>query len=140
MINRSKSSLFLIEQLVTIAVFAICAVACLKIISTAYFYSRDSRDVSFATITAKYIAEVFKEAPEEFITAMADYTLYFDSDWRRTHSSDAPFIAVFESSNITVYPSHSLIEGNISVKRANNDELIALNVAAILRAGQGGEG
>ena len=135
-INRSKSTLFLIEQLIVVAVFAICAVACVRIISTAYLYSKDSRDVGFAIIAAENLAESFKASPDNF--DRAQISIYYDKDWQPVTHADSSYVAFFDISNITEYPTHRLIEGNINVKRITGDELISFNVAAILNAGQGG--
>jgi len=135
MINRSKSTLFLIEQLIVVAVFAICAVACIRIISTAYLYSRDSRDVGFAIIAAENLAERFKVSPDGFDRAQIN--IYYDKNWQIVSPEDSTYVSSFDVSNITEYPTHRLIEGNINVKRNTGDELISFNVAAISRAGQG---
>jgi len=44
MVRRSRSTLFLMEQLIVIAVFAICAAACVKILTTSYFMAKQTRD------------------------------------------------------------------------------------------------
>ena len=134
-INRSKSTLFLIEQLIVVAVFAICAVACIRIISTAYLHSRDSRDVGFAIIAAENLAENFKAAPDNF--DRAQISIYYDKNWQIVTHSDSSYVAFFDIINITEYPTHRLIEANINVKRNTGDELVSFNVAAISRAGQG---
>jgi len=134
-INRSKSTLFLIEQLIVVAVFAICAVACIRIISTAYLYSRDSRDVGFAIIAAENLAESFKATPDNF--DRAQISIYYDKDWQIVTHANSSYVALFDINNITEYPTHRLIEGNINVKRVTGDELISFNVAAISNTGQG---
>jgi len=134
-INRSKSTLFLIEQLIVVAVFAICAVACIRIISTAYLHSRDSRDVGFAIIAAENMAESFKASPDNFDRAQTN--IYYDKNWQIVTHADSSYVAFFDISNITEYTTHKLIEGNINVKRITGDELISFNVAAISNAGQG---
>ena len=58
--TRSKSTLFLIEQLIVIAVFAISAAACITILTSAYFTSVESRDIKNAILVAENVAETFK--------------------------------------------------------------------------------
>ncbi|MCL2627780.1 MAG: hypothetical protein FWD44_03670 [Oscillospiraceae bacterium] len=141
-INRSKSSLFLIEQLIAIAVFAICAVACIRIISTAYFYSRDSRDIGFAIIAAENAAENFKAVSGDF-EIVADIlggsktqadgnlviTVYYDNDWQITDDTNASFVLYLNSGSVKELSSFRLIEGNVSVERTSGDELISFGIA-----------
>jgi len=145
MINRSKSTLFLIEQLLAIAVFAVCAVACVRIITTAFLYSKDSRDVGFAIIAAENVAEGFKAVSGNF-ELIADMfgsektqsngepavTIYYDTNWQITNASNASFILCLNSSKVTEFSSHQLIEGNLSVERISGDELISFNIASIM--------
>jgi len=148
-LNRSKSTLFLIEQLIVVAVFAICAVACIRIISTAYLYSRDSRDVGFAIIAAENVTESFKAVSGELehvayiiggsvaeIDGMSTVTIYYDKNWQVTDAANALYVLHLNETGITNYFSHdrvthTLIEGNISARRITGDELISFNVAAI---------
>ena len=132
MVNRSKSSLFLIEQLIAVAVFAICAVACIKIISTAYFYSRDSRDTGFAIIAAENAAESFKAASGDL--DLLDLLVYYDKNWTLTDEQNAAYMLSIHSDSVRGYSTYNLVEGKVSVKRISGDELISLNVAAISRA------
>ena len=60
--HRSKSTLFLMEQLVVIAVFAVCAAACVKILTHSYLTSKEANDLSNAILAAENGAESYKAA------------------------------------------------------------------------------
>lgn len=146
MAGRSKSTLFLIEQLIVIAVFAICAVACIRIISTAYLYSRDSRDIGFAVIAAENAAETFKATSGDFyfvadliggavVNGDSEVIVYFDSDWEASIGENAAHILKLTETDSEFFGGHTLISANVSVFRyfGDNigDELISFDVATI---------
>ena len=58
--EKSKSTLFLIEQIIVIAVFAICAAVCVRIIVSAYMMTADAVDTRNALTIAESAAESFK--------------------------------------------------------------------------------
>ena len=58
--RRSKSTLFLMEQLVVIVVFAVCAAACAKILTHSYLISKEAKDLSNALLAAENGAESYK--------------------------------------------------------------------------------
>jgi len=58
--EKSKSTLFLIEQIVVIAVFAICAAVCVRIIVSAYMMTSDAVDTRNALTIAESAADGFK--------------------------------------------------------------------------------
>ena len=58
--RRSKSTLFLMEQLVVIVVFAVCAAACVKILTHSYLVSKEAKDLSNALLAAENGAECYK--------------------------------------------------------------------------------
>ena len=58
--EKSKSTLFLIEQIIVIAVFAICAAVCVRIIVSAYVMTTDAVDLRNALTIAESAAEAVK--------------------------------------------------------------------------------
>jgi len=59
---KSRSSLFLIEQLIVIAVFAVCAAVCVKIFVESHIISSAGADINNALLVAKNGAESFKSS------------------------------------------------------------------------------
>jgi len=145
--NRSKSTLFLIEQLIVVAIFAICAVACVRILTTAYFYARDTRDLSHAIIIAENAAESFKATSGDFertasliggrVDNFGGYSavvVYFDSSW---HLVDDPaqrqaYYVLYLISTIREYDISRIQPSNLAVFRqtGEGDLLVSFDVAA----------
>jgi len=140
---RSKSTLFLIEQLIVIAVFAICATACIRIVTNAYFFAIDSRDVSNALIVAESGADTFKAVAGDFqkaaellggvsesIGSGMIIAVFYDDKWQLSQEEDAHYILqlIYDWSPQDFLP---LYEVELSVAKISGDELIAFPVAVI---------
>ena len=98
---QSKSSLFLIEQLIVIAVFAICAAVCVKIFAESYILSSAGADINNALLIAKNGAESFKAASGDMdVTAQflgvninkGGLHVYYDHTWRPCEEEDALYM------------------------------------------------
>jgi hypothetical protein len=143
MTNRSKSTLFLIEQLIVIAVFAMCAVACISILTAAYFNANDTRSVSHAVLKAQSGAEVFKATGGDF-EAMADilggfvpaagdghaFIIYYDDTWSVCGSDNATYMLYITADESQVKGDITLKQGGLTVSRLAGGELISLPVTA----------
>ena len=139
--NRSKSTLFLIEQLIVIAVFAICAAACISILSNAYFLARDTRDVSNALLVAESLAESFKatsgdlEATAEIsggnlksIDGAETVAMFFNNEWLPSNEDTAQYILHLRSDTQTPN-QQTLLTGTLTVTRTGGDELLTFPIA-----------
>jgi len=141
--QRSKSTLFLIEQLIVIAVFALCATACVRIQSTAYFYQRDSKDVSSALLVAQSGAETVKAVSgnpaivAEILGGVTEgasgttVVVYYDAKWQVCGSSDASFVLRISGGREPA--SAPLSSGELSVEKINGAELVAFTVVTSAR-------
>ena len=138
MSSRSKSTLFLIEQLIVVAVFAICATACIRILTNAYFYAVDARDTSNALHAAESGAESFKAVSGDFRKAAellggtvgivdgADALIvYFDESWQAGGESGAAFVLRLVDGR----QAAQLFSGSLSVERVTGEELVSFPVA-----------
>ena len=138
---RSKSTLFLIEQLIVIAVFAICATACVRIVTNAYFYAVDSRDISNALFAAESAADSFKASAGDIIetaTLLGGFTInhsgtaalvvYYNDIWQVSGESDAHYTLRLTSGQSGDVPSR-LITGELTVTRGYGVELVSFPVA-----------
>ena len=147
MTNRSKSTLFLIEQLIVIAVFAVCAVACISILTASYFYANDGNAVNNATIKAQSGAEVFKASGSDFSTVaeilggtvtstglgadgVSVVAVYYDKDWVICTEDDAGYVLNLEIAEAHNNGDFDVITGRVRVRRITGEELITLSVAA----------
>jgi len=141
--SSSGSTLFLIEQLIVVAVFAICAAACVRIMTAAYFNATDSRDVSNAIHVAQSGAESFKAAGGDLeITALimdgmtestADSVIafvFYDKDWQVSTDNDAHYLLRLTARRADV-PALELISAELSVERLDGEMLITFPVNVI---------
>jgi len=145
MTQRSKSTLFLIEQLIVIAVFAICAAACVSILTTAFFFTNDSASKSNAIIRAESTAELFKATGGDFATLSerlgglatqdadtgAVITVFYDNSWNIDNGLHVSYVL-----KLTIDPlsqssaDYSIVTGNVSINRYSGEELISFQLAA----------
>jgi len=95
--QRSKSTLFLIEQLIVVAVFAICAVACVSIMVSAYLNANDTRSISNALLRAESAAEVFKATGGD-VDAIADILGGVSNNAYSFPTSDYAFVTIYYDS------------------------------------------
>ena len=146
--QRSKSTLFLMEQLVVIAVFAICASACVRILSSAYLNARNSNDVNNAIKIAESGAECFKAVAGDIAKTAeilvgeaakadggigkegisAEATVYYDKHWQVCGKDGAYYVFCLTNGNLEP-SSPLLVSGEILVKRISGESLIAFNTA-----------
>lgn len=123
---RSRSTLFLMEQLVVIAVFAICAAVCVQIISVAREMTADAVDTRHALMVAENAAEVFKATGGG--ESSSDMYIYYDKNWRSTiYRTSAYFILALNAHE----GENSVNFADISVRRLADDRhFLTLEVAA----------
>jgi len=146
MSNRSRSTLFLIEQLIVIAVFAISAAACTGILTSAYFTAMDSRDTSRAILAAENGAESFKATGGDIdktaqllggISGRVDgetaVIVYYDKQWLVCAENDALYRMLLTGG--TVDPELALRTGDLFVEKLTGEILIAFPVAVRGEAG-----
>jgi len=153
MTQRSKSTLFLIEQLIVIAVFAICAVACVSILSTAFFNTSTSSATRHALIKAESGAEVFKATGGDFSAvayAMGGVVrqsesdtsivvVYYDSSWRNSVEANAGFVMTIEADTSRNPYDIKFTTANLVIERITGEELLTLELAALESAIGSGE-
>ena len=153
MAQRSKSTLFLIEQLIVIAVFAICAAACISIFTAAYFYTNDSAAAGNAIIKAESAAEIFKATGGD-VAAVADIlrgtavqpaavsgeadavTVYFNSEWQACSISEASFLLNLEiDTPDRTRRGLSPVTGILTVSKSTGEQLVSFPLTARLNTG-----
>ena len=139
---RSKSTLFLMEQLIVVAIFAICAAACVRILTESYFMATETRQMNNAIRAAENGAECFKAVlgdvtrtaeilggRYESIDGAGAAVVYYDRDWRTCAESDAHYIlrlvgGIAESGPLALQP------GELSIEKLTGEEILAFSVAA----------
>ena len=139
--NRSRSTLFLIEQLIVIAVFALCAAACVRILADSYFTANNSRDLSNALLVAESGAESFKATGGDIdliaglmggntdsFRGSPAAVIYYDKQWNVCSEGSAYYKLLLVCNEPAERPA--LMEGELSVEKITGEELIFLTVVA----------
>ena len=95
--NRSKSTLFLMELIIVIFFFSICAAICVNVFGSAQQMARDSHNLSNAVMAARSAAGCYKSADGDIGAAVelldgamsADHGIvYYDKEWQQVASAD----------------------------------------------------
>ena len=148
MTQRSKSTLFLIEQLIVIAVFAICAAACISILTASYFYATDSQSAGNAILKAETAAELYKATGGDvymiagFLGGIVESgvnshpgtvyaSVYYNNAWQISNEATASYVLRISSTG-TLYASLGirLESGSITVEKITGEQLVAFPLAA----------
>ena len=144
MTRRSGSTLFLMEQLIVIAVFALCAAACVSILTVSFIYARDSRNMSRALLAAESAADSFKALSGDVAQTAAvlngfvyssesgdHLTVYFDENWQTVYRADTDNIQyVLRMSPLYNAGLTGLSMMQLAVEEIGGDEILAFPVAA----------
>lgn len=100
--SRSKSSLFLMELIIVLLFFSLCAATCMQIFANAKVKTDYSRDLTNAAFAAESVAEVYKSCDGD-LSAVADkcdgvatsdtvMEIYYDADWVPSTKGVATFV------------------------------------------------
>jgi type II secretory pathway pseudopilin PulG len=141
MSKRSRSTLFLIEQLIVIAIFAVCAAACVSILTVSFISARESSDMSGAILTAENAAESFKAVSGDIDRAAAilggsrasennedKLIVHYNERWQVVGESDAQFTLRIVRMNDN--PQQSLISAQLSVENITGEQILSFPVIA----------
>ena len=136
--GRSKAALFLMEQIVVIAVFAICATACVYILAISYLLTADSVDKRNALLVAEnmavshkafrgdlnQIAKIIYGHDTDFFY-QGDLRIYYCSNWQPADWNSADFVLHLEH---TAAESSVMLADITVSKILTGDELVSLTV------------
>lgn len=132
-----KSTLFLIEQLIAILVFAICATICVSIFAASFVESNKIGDMNNSLIIAKNGAECYKAASGNVEKAASllggiykdnEIRVYYDEKRQLCEEYSAVYVLRIMSRNPE--ETQLLCFGDLSVEENQGEELIAFSVAA----------
>lgn len=100
--SRSKSSLFLMELIIVLMFFSLCAATCMQIFANAKVKTDYSRDLTNAAFVAESVAEVYKALDGDLEAtaskcdgeAVSDgvIEIYYDKDWNPTAQDGAVYV------------------------------------------------
>lgn len=137
--KRSSSSLFLMEQIVVILIFAICAAVCVKIFVDAYLTTNQAKDISNALLVAESGAECYKavggdatqlaEALGGETQANGAIAVYYNNEWQVCGQAEAAYVL-----RLTALPLHTEpyapVSADLAVEKSTGEELVAFTVTA----------
>lgn len=134
----SKSTLFLIEQLAAILVFAVCASVCASFFAASFHRTSDSKATRQALQIAESMAECYKATGGNAEKAAAalncsytaehnEITVYYDNAWRNCRKDEASYVLRLAARD-TTFPA--LQFGALSVEKISGEALIAFMIAA----------
>ena len=143
---RSRSSLFLMEQLIVIAIFAVCAAVCVKISIGSFLMANDTRDVNRALVAAKGGAECYKAYGDLKKTAASlagsEYSfdgdgmavvVYYDAGWRTCGKTEAAYaLRLVELRGVNATGGNFTLPPlcKLSVGKTTGEEIVGFTVAA----------
>ncbi len=131
--NRSRSTLSLIELSIMLLVLALSSALCLRAFAGAADIAQNSAELDRAVVCAQNAAETLKrhagqlDAAEEYSLSRIDggWELYYDEDWARCNES-GEFVL-----RVTVEDTGSPLFGRarITVERADGKEIFSIPAA-----------
>jgi len=146
--RRSRSTLFLMEQLIVITIFALCSSVCVKIFVGSSLMASETRDNNHALVAAKNGAECYKvyrdpgkaaavlSGHEHAIDASnAPYgVVYYDAGWRVCNAAEAAYVMRLESiaqdeTILAEYVAQPLL-CELSVEKVTGEQFIGFTVSA----------
>lgn len=86
--KHSKSSLFLMELIISILFFSLASTVCIQMFAKSHTLSKQTVDENHAMIQAQNLAECFLATEEEM-----NQTLYFDNNWKECTQEQAAYYA-----------------------------------------------
>ena len=98
--NKSKSSLLLMEILITIFLFMLCSVVCIKIFAAGYNLDEDTRELNAAVMWCESAVSVAGEADVSAAykdiyplgdSGVNNYTAYYNKDYSLCDKNNAAY-------------------------------------------------
>ena len=124
-----KTSLFLIEMLISIFVFSIASAVCIQLFVKSHLLSQESIDLQQATLQAQNLAESFYADPPTDIATKEVY--YYNTDWQPVESkSESVYTAeIYSQPDLSINSDMSYATIKISkVTSSGNDEIYSLSL------------
>lgn len=128
-----RSSLFLMELIVSILIFSLCAGVCLSLFGSAQRMERESAALTRGAALAQSVAERFRGADgaDALRTAvpfgeagLGEWVAAFDADGRPADAPDAAYLA-----EIAFTAEGGLVTARVAVRDADGADIYALTCA-----------
>ena len=128
--TKSKSSLFLMEFIITLLLFAVCAAICMKLFAAADTLSKKTEELNNAVACAQGFAEVMrgtdgtidsivKHYPESVKGNEGFFEVFYDGDFIECSYDEAKYV-----SDITLVPNGAIQNMEVKIVRLSDYEEI----------------
>lgn len=126
--KKSKTSLFLMELIITILLLAICGAICMELFAASDSLSRRTRELNGAVACAQGFAEVMRgtdgsleEVVKHYDRAVRTggnlFEVYYDGEFRECDYADAAYVG-----DVTLAPQGSIQNMEVRVVRLSDFE------------------
>lgn len=134
--NGSGTGLFMMEMIVAVCFFILCASTCILVFVKADTMSRLARDTNSGVVAAESMAEVWKAEGSDGLAARLEVQIdgnqgkiFWDKNWNPvTGAADAAYLG-----ELTWEAQDGLETAQIVVSRTDNQELFSMTVSRYLR-------
>lgn len=132
--RKSKTSLFLMELVITIMFFSICAAVCMQLFVKTHVLGQRTRELNHAVCEAQGFAEVMRgtdgsmgQIMEFYPDAVSDgesfFEVFYDADFTKCEYDKAVYVA-----DVTLSPNGAIQNMDVKiVKLSNYEEIYTLN-------------
>lgn len=103
--SSSKSSLFIMELIIVVLFFSICAAICIQVFSTAQVISVRGKAITNGALNVQNMAEVYKASAGDFEETAEilggtvennTVAIYFNKQWEQTSKEESEYVILME--------------------------------------------
>ena len=128
--TKSKSSLFLMEFIIILMLFAVCAAICMQLFAATDMLSRRTTELNKSVAVAQSFVEVMRSEdgeinsmlkyyPEAIIMGESNLEIFYDSEFVSCGYSDADYIC-----EVALSQDEAIVDIEVRVSRIEDSECI----------------
>lgn len=128
--EKSKSSLFLMEMIITILLFSVCGAICMRLFAASNTLSRQTKELNKAVAVAQGFAEVMRGTDGTLQSIMEEYPnsvsgsdgyfeVFYDKDFTECPYNEAVYVG-----DITLTPNGAIQNMEVRIVRLSDYEEI----------------
>lgn len=141
---KSKTSLFLMELIITILLFAACGAVCVRLFVTSYVMTQDTVELNEAVSIAQGFAEVMRGTDGDIDSVLEHYPravrggegffeVFYDEDFEICGYEDASYV-----SDVTMTPNGAIQNMEVRVVRLSDyKEIYTLDATKYMNSTKG---
>lgn len=142
--TKSKSSLFLMEFIITLLLFSICAAICMRLFAASDALSKKTEELNNAVACAQGFAEVMRGTdgtadsivlyyPDAVRSADGFIEVFYNSDFKECEYNEAKYVA-----DITLMPNGVIQNMEVMIVRiSDHDEVYSLTATKYIGSTEG---